>query len=77
MSPDTELTFEEAYTRLEELIGRLDEGGLTLDEALTCYEEASTLVARCNQVLDAAELRMRNVSERLESEDEDLEDFRF
>lgn len=77
MSPNTELTFEEAYTRLEELIGRLDEGGLTLDEALTCYEEASTLVARCNQVLDAAELRMRNVSERLESEDEDLEDFRF
>ncbi len=61
MAPDTELTFEQAYTRLEELIEKLDEGGLSLDEALSCYEEASALVARCNRVLDAAELRLRNV----------------
>ena len=64
MSLETELTFEQAYTRLEELITRLDEGGLSLDEALTCYEEASGLVARCEAVLDAAELRLRNVADR-------------
>ncbi len=64
MSLETELTFEQAYTRLEELITQLDEGGLSLDEALTCYEEASGLVARCEAVLDAAELRLRNVADR-------------
>lgn len=63
------MTFEEAYTRLEELIQKLDEGGLSLDEALTCYEEASALVTRCNGVLDAAELRLRNVGDRAPEEE--------
>lgn len=71
MSLETELTFEQAYTRLEGLIQRLDEGGLSLDEALTCYEEASALVGRCNSVLDAAELRLRNVADNGRDEDED------
>ena len=62
---DPELTFEQAYTRLEELIVRLDEGGLSLEEALTCYEEASALAARCNTILDSAELRLRSVEESL------------
>jgi exodeoxyribonuclease VII small subunit len=70
-----ELTFEQAYTRLEELIQRLDEGGLSLDEALTCYEEASALVARCNSVLDAAELRLRTVAERAGEDEDELEAF--
>jgi exodeoxyribonuclease VII small subunit len=61
MSPEVEPTFEEAYERLEGLIERLEEGGLSLEEAVGCYEEASALVARCNAVLDAAELRLRNV----------------
>ena len=75
MSPEQteELTFEEAYTRLEELIEKLDAGGLSLGDALTCYEEASALVARCTAVLDAAELRLRNVSEAaLDGEDEEF-----
>lgn len=68
--PETEMTFEEAYTRLEELIVRLDEGGLSLDEALTCYEEASALVTRCKGVLNVAELRLRNVGDRLDDGDD-------
>ena len=67
MVAEAEPTFEQAYERLEELIGRLDEGGLSLDEAIACYEEASALVARCNGVLDAAELRLRNVDDGMDT----------
>ncbi|MDQ3855433.1 MAG: exodeoxyribonuclease VII small subunit [Chloroflexota bacterium] len=63
MSRETELTFEQAYSRLEELIQRLDAGGLPLDEALTCYEEASALAGRCTELLDNAELRLRSVED--------------
>ncbi|MDP9381111.1 MAG: exodeoxyribonuclease VII small subunit [Chloroflexota bacterium] len=73
----TELSFEQAYTRLEELIQKLDEGGLSLDEALTCYEEASAMVARCNSVLDAAELRLRNVADREDGDDGEFEETAF
>ena len=65
---EAELSFEQAYERLEDLIRRLDEGGLSLDDALACYEEASALVARCSGVLDAAELRLRSVEERAGAE---------
>ncbi len=73
----TELSFEQAYTRLEELIQKLDEGGLSLDEALTCYEEASAMVARCSSVLDAAELRLRNVADREDGDDGEFEEPAF
>ncbi len=63
---DVELTFEQAYSRLEELLAKLDEGGLSLEEALKCYEEASALAARCNELLDAAELRIRQVRDASE-----------
>lgn len=63
MSDRQDLTFEQAYSQLEGCIRQLDEGGLTIDEALTCYEEASTLVNRCRELLDRAELRLRQVEE--------------
>ncbi len=59
----SQLNFEEAYSRLEELIHKLDVGGLTLEDALACYEEAYALVSRCNSILQQAELRLRQIEE--------------
>lgn len=63
MSQSEEMSFEAAYTQLEGCIRKLDEGGLTIDEALSCYEEASALVNRCRDLLDRAELRLRQVDD--------------
>jgi exodeoxyribonuclease VII small subunit len=61
-APGDGLSFEEAYTRLEQTVQRLETGGLSLDEALALYEEGMRLAGVCARLLDAAELRITQVS---------------
>jgi exodeoxyribonuclease VII small subunit len=51
-------TFEQAFTRLEESVRRLEAGQLTLDEATKIYEEGMRLARRCNELLSRAELKI-------------------
>jgi exodeoxyribonuclease VII small subunit len=53
-----DLSFEEAYARLEEVLSRLQMGNMTLDDSLAAYEEGMALAAHCQTLLDAAELRV-------------------
>ncbi|MSQ09094.1 MAG: exodeoxyribonuclease VII small subunit [Dehalococcoidia bacterium] len=57
-------TFEQAFTRLEESVRRLEAGQLTLDDATKIYEEGMRLAKRCSELLARAELRIT----RLQSE---------
>ncbi|MBX5489508.1 MAG: exodeoxyribonuclease VII small subunit [Chloroflexi bacterium] len=52
------LSFEAALQQLEACVSALEEGGLTLEEALARFEEGMRLVAHCNSLLDAADLRI-------------------
>ena len=62
MSSDLEkLTFEEAFGEMENTVQRLEEGDLTLDEALALYEKGMRLARRCTDALDAAELQVQQV----------------
>jgi exodeoxyribonuclease VII small subunit len=65
-------TFEEVLDCLEEIVGRLDDGGLTLDQSLRCYELGVLMAKRCEKMLEDAELRIS----RLDAEElgNDLED---
>lgn len=63
-----EPTFEEVYHELEETVGRLEEGGLTLDELLGLFERGMRLVRICNSRLDAAELRVSQLTARPDGE---------
>ena len=67
------LSFEQAFQRLGELAESLDAGGLTLAEATDRYEQGMVLVGRCNQLLDATELRITNLKESY-SQDSDNPD---
>ena len=58
-------TFEALYGRLEEVVRRLQEGGLTLAESVALYEEGMELARRCQELLDAAELRITQLQESL------------
>ena len=57
----TEPSFEEAYRELNEIVVRLESGGLTLDEALALHARGVALADRCNALLESAELRIREV----------------
>jgi exodeoxyribonuclease VII small subunit len=69
--PEQELSFEEALTHLEELVARLEEGRLPLTEAVEHYERGMALASYCGDLLDSAELRVRQIDTAAEGEEGD------
>ncbi|MCG8352746.1 MAG: exodeoxyribonuclease VII small subunit [Chloroflexales bacterium] len=65
-------TYETLYTRLQDIVARLETGELPLEEALQLYEQGVQLAAACQQLLDTAELRVQQV--QLNTELEILDD---
>ena len=55
----SEITFEAAMTRLEEIVRALEGGNAPLDTSLALFEEGASLVKFCNQKLDAAEQKVK------------------
>lgn len=55
---EQQLSFEEAFKRLEELVRTLEEGKLSLDDTRRLYEEGMDLARLCNRMLNATELRI-------------------
>lgn len=51
-------TFEQAMSRLEEIVTGLERGELPLDESLSLYEEGAKLMKQCNALLDRAEQKV-------------------
>lgn len=61
-----ELSYEQAFAELEQIVNRLESETLNLDESLTLYERGQALSARCATLLESAELRVQKL--RLESQ---------
>ncbi len=57
------LSFEQAFTRLGEMVETLESGGLPLVEATALYEQGMSLVKRCNQLLEQTELKITGLKE--------------
>lgn len=74
MSEEQELSFEEAYAELEQVVEALEAGGATLDETLSLYERGIELASHCEAVLEQAELRVRMVQQN-EDDEMELTDF--
>ncbi|MPZ50669.1 MAG: exodeoxyribonuclease VII small subunit [Dehalococcoidia bacterium] len=58
-------SFEELYQQLELKVSLLEQGGLSLDDSLSAYEEAVALAQKCQQLLDGAELRITRLKESI------------
>jgi exodeoxyribonuclease VII small subunit len=56
------LSFEEAFEQLEATIAALQDGKMPLDQALKQYQEGMKLVQRCNELLQQAELTIRQLT---------------
>lgn len=50
--------FEEALTRLEEIVDQLSKGDAPLDKSLELFEEGIALIKKCGQALDKAEQKV-------------------
>ena len=55
-------SFEASLERLHEIVTQLEAGDLTLDDSIARFQEGSALAQRCLQVIDAAELKVSELS---------------
>ena len=69
-----ELSLEQAMARIEQILQTLDSGQGSLDESLALFEEGTALVHFCNDKLQQAKLRVKEVMAKNESNEseEDL-----
>lgn len=59
---DEQMSFESALIRLEEVVRVLESGELSLDVALSTYQEGMQLVGFCRERLKNAEQRVEQVT---------------
>jgi exodeoxyribonuclease VII small subunit len=57
--PPAPPAFEEALTELESIVDALERGDLSLEQSLDAFERGVGLTRTCQQALDAAEQRVR------------------
>ncbi|MBR1608539.1 MAG: exodeoxyribonuclease VII small subunit [Kiritimatiellae bacterium] len=55
-------TFEEAVSRLEAIVAKMESGGEDLDKTVASFEEGRKLVAFCNEKLAAIERKVEILS---------------
>lgn len=67
------INFEEALAELETLVAQMEGGDLSLDESLKAFERGVRLTRQCQQVLSAAELKVRTLSASGELEPAELD----
>ncbi|MDQ3007294.1 MAG: exodeoxyribonuclease VII small subunit [Chloroflexota bacterium] len=61
-TPVQDLTYEEALAELEEIVAALEEEQNQLDDAIKLFERGQALAARCSVLLEAAELKVKQVA---------------
>ena len=72
---DKQIHFEEAFKRLEQIVGNLESGDLSLEESMKLFEEGIGLTEACKSRLEDAEqkiqLLLKNSDGKLSLEDKD------
>ena len=64
----SEKSFEDSYSRLEQILEKLESDEVSLDETLKLYEEGLTLTKQCYDKLSNAELRIKEINKSLKGE---------
>lgn len=59
--PVEELAYEEALTELEEIVSQLEGEQNQLEEAIKLFERGQALASRCGILLEAAELKVKQI----------------
>jgi exodeoxyribonuclease VII small subunit len=59
--PIEELSFELALKELEDIVGRLEQGEVDLEESIALYERGQALKTHCERKLKTAEGRLEKI----------------
>ena len=61
-TPVSEMSFEEAMRALEDVVNKLDQGDVPLDESIALYQRGAELKARCEAKLKEAEEKVAAIT---------------
>lgn len=59
---EKKMSFEQAMTRLEEIVNALEQGDALLEQSLALFEEGSKLLRQCTGMLDKAEQKVMKLT---------------
>ena len=59
--PVDQLSFEVALAELEQIVSRLEQGEVDLDDSIALYERGQALKLHCEKKLKAAESRLEKI----------------
>jgi len=57
------MTYEEALSKLEKIVEKLEEGSLSLDKSMELFEEGTRLSVFCEKCLNEAEQKITQLKE--------------
>ena len=73
MTKEKEMNFEESLEKLNEIVKKLENGDILLDDAIKNFNEAMNLVKNCDKKLKEAEEAISKIVD----EDGNLNDFKI
>lgn len=73
MTKKTEPNFEKSLRELEQLVEKMEDGNISLEESLKYFERGVALTRACQKSLAEAEQKVRILMNK--SEDSELKDF--
>jgi|TARA_B100000929_G_scaffold149278_1_gene118313 exodeoxyribonuclease VII small subunit len=60
----SKINFEKTFAELEELLNKMEEGDLSLEESLKCFERGMILTKNCQEALSEAEQKVKILLEK-------------
>jgi len=63
------LSFEEAIKELTDIVGKIEQGRIPLQDSLQQYERGMGLIKQCRTILKKAEERIEKITKEEESEE--------
>jgi len=73
----SKLSFEQAIKELTNIVGKIEQGEIPLQDSLTQYERGMALIKHCQSILQKAEKRIEKISEAEPKTQQDADDIPF
>ena len=65
----SKLGFEQSIKQLAEIVGKIEQGQIPLQDSIEQYERGMSLIKHCKGILSKAEEKIEKISEKKKSED--------
>jgi len=64
----SKLSFEQAIKKLTDIVSKIEDGQISLEQSLNQYEQGMELIKHCRVILQKAEKKIEEISKEKEKE---------